>query len=196
MITVTCTALELIYTGIFLFIRIIVWIKNRKIDFKREALMLLLYIYLFILIRFIIFPMERVDGRVQPIYFDIKNLSNPKLNLVPFIHMFDGKDKAKTYFVFFGNIGMFIPPGIIFSILFKRLDSVIKAIDAGILLSLSIELLQLLVFERTTDIDDIILNTLGVVIGYLIYRLCFYLFDRSSRKKENKTDTVRENAKG
>ena len=38
-------------------------------------------------------------------------------------------------------------------------------------MSLSIELLQLLFSDRTTDINDLILNTLGAAAGYCIYAL-------------------------
>ena len=42
-----------------------------------------------------------------------------------------------------------------------------NVIFIGFLISLSIELTQLFL-KRTTDIDDLILNTLGVIIGLLI----------------------------
>lgn len=47
-----------------------------------------------------------------------------------------------------------------------------------------IELLQLIeilsgrAFVRAVDIDDVILNVLGVIIGYLIYRGIFYLLNK------------------
>ena len=64
---------------------------------------------------------------------------------------------------------MFIPSGIILPVLFRRLDSFLKVIAAGAFISVCIEILQLPFAERASDIDDVILNTLGVAIGYMIY---------------------------
>ena len=70
-----------------------------------------------------------------------------------------------------GNFSMFIPSGAVLPIVYRKLDSFRKVAGAGILLSLCIELLQLPFFQRTTDIDDLILNTAGVMVGYGIYSL-------------------------
>ncbi|MBR5859317.1 MAG: VanZ family protein, partial [Clostridia bacterium] len=44
-------------------------------------------------------------------------------------------------------------------------------IAAGAGVSLLIEILQLPFYDRVSDIDDLLLNTLGFAIGYGIYRL-------------------------
>jgi glycopeptide antibiotics resistance protein len=44
-------------------------------------------------------------------------------------------------------------------------------VAAGFLLSLSIELAQLAIPTRATDVDDVILNTLGTAIGALLIAL-------------------------
>ena len=72
-----------------------------------------------------------------------------------------------------GNISMFIPTGIIMPILYKRLDTFWKVLLAGAGLSFVIELIQLLFPGSVTDIDDLILNTAGVAIGYGIYKLVY-----------------------
>jgi glycopeptide antibiotics resistance protein len=66
---------------------------------------------------------------------------------------------------------MFIPVGIIWPIVFKELDTPARAIAAGVGFSLLIEILQLPFFDRVSDIDDLLLNTLGFAAGYGIYRL-------------------------
>ena len=47
----------------------------------------------------------------------------------------------------------------------------------GFALSLFIELFQLFL-PRWTDIDDIILNTFGTLIGYLLYKYCVKIYNR------------------
>ena len=44
-------------------------------------------------------------------------------------------------------------------------------ITAGVGFSLCIEILQLPFFDRVTDVDDLILNSLGFITGYGIYLL-------------------------
>ena len=70
-----------------------------------------------------------------------------------------------------GNTAMFLPLGIVWPAVFKKLDSHWKVITAGFGVSLTIEVLQLPFFDRATDIDDLILNTLGFLMGYGIYLL-------------------------
>ena len=56
-------------------------------------------------------------------------------------------------------------------IVYKRLDYFGKVIAAGAFISLCVELIQLPFADRVSDVDDLILNTLGVAIGYGIYKL-------------------------
>jgi glycopeptide antibiotics resistance protein len=44
----------------------------------------------------------------------------------------------------------------------------LRILGVGLLLSFSIELLQLTIPSRATDIDDVILNTLGTMLGALV----------------------------
>lgn len=73
-----------------------------------------------------------------------------------------------------GNIGMFVIIEIILS-WFLNVCSWKKAILIGLILSLSIEILQGILgamvgtFYRSVDIDDVILNVLGSTIGYFFY---------------------------
>ena len=68
------------------------------------------------------------------------------------------------------NILLFIPLGIFLPMLWKENynNKFSKVLIFGFLLSLIIEILQIFTF-RLTDINDLITNTLGTVIGYLIY---------------------------
>ena len=51
----------------------------------------------------------------------------------------------------------------------------------GCLFSSFIELFQL-VLPRWTDIDDVLLNTFGVLIGYLLYKLYVKIYNRIKSK--------------
>ncbi|RME69557.1 MAG: VanZ family protein [Chloroflexi bacterium] len=71
-----------------------------------------------------------------------------------------------------GNVIAFIPLGMGLAGLYPHRRAgrlVLRAALGGGLLSLVIELLQLTIPTRATDIDDIILNTLGAAVGAGIF---------------------------
>jgi glycopeptide antibiotics resistance protein len=68
------------------------------------------------------------------------------------------------------NIIMCIPLGILLPVLWNTFLNGKKIIAYGFFLSLYIELTQLLNI-RVTDVNDLIFNSLGAAIGYLIYKL-------------------------
>lgn len=84
--------------------------------------------------------------------------------------IFDYVIKKEAIINFVGNVTMFIPVGIVYPIVYKELDTHWKVIAAGVGFSLCIEIIQLLL-DRTTDIDDLIMNSLGYVLWYGIYLL-------------------------
>lgn len=161
---------ELIFTGIWLIIRVCLWVKQKRIDWKREAVLLLIYINLAVVIRFTFFPMFRVDGQIQPLVLDTAAIFPFRVNLIPLVNLFDYDSKRDLLLNVIGNAAMFIPSGIVLPIVYKQLDSFQKVVLAGAGISLCIEILQLPFRVRATDIDDLILNTLGVIVGYGIYR--------------------------
>lgn len=68
------------------------------------------------------------------------------------------------------NIVMFLPFGSFLPIYFKHFRKMQITVLAGFLMSLSIEIMQLFTF-RATDIDDLIMNTIGALAGYGISKI-------------------------
>ena len=160
---------ELTYTAIWLVVRVIIWVRQRSINWKREALLLLMYINLAVIIRFVFFPKALVDGHVQPLVFDPKAVFPIRINMVPLVHVFEYDSIRDIIWNVVGNAAMFIPSGIVLPVLYRKLDNFWKVIAGGALISLCIEILQLPFASRASDVDDLILNTLGVAVGYGIY---------------------------
>lgn len=175
---------ELIFTAIWLTVRIIVWINHKKIDIKREAMLLLMYVNLAVIIRFVFYPMALVNGRVQPLVFDTNAIFPLKVNFIPYIRLSDYAYKKDLLVNLIGNIAMFIPTGIILPVLYRRLNNFFKAVAVGALISLCIEILQLPFSARFSDIDDLILNTVGVAIGYGVYALVKFLRKAVKKRSE------------
>ena len=175
MIEIPFIFLEIVFTTIWIINRIRIWISQKQIDWKHEAVLLLMYINLAVIIRFTFFPMSKVDGRVQPLIFDAATAFPFRVNLFPLVNLFDYDSKRDLLLNVIGNVAMFIPSGIVLPIIYKRLDTFVKVLLAGGGISLCIEIIQLPFSVRATDIDDLILNTVGVIVGYGIYALIRYI---------------------
>lgn len=133
----------------YIFFRIISRIFNKtKIDIKKELLLLLFIIYLLILFNVVTYPVNEYG----------------KNNLNLFQELFRYKIGSNLFMQnIVGNIFMFIPFGMFLNSYFKvkRWHLIIITI----LYSFSIEVTQLLI-GRVFDIDDIILNLFGSLIGW------------------------------
>lgn len=68
-----------------------------------------------------------------------------------------------------GNIAIFIPFGLLLPIVQK--DKSKKIILYGLITSVLIEIIQYVFALGSSDIDDLTLNTLGTIIGYLLYKI-------------------------
>ena len=169
MLNITFLAAEFTFAVIWLLVRMIVWVRRGSIDWKREAILLLMYVNLSLILRFTFFPKDLVNGHIQPLAFDPEAVFPLRTNLVPLIHLFDYNSVRNIIWNVVGNMVMFVPTGIILPILYKKLDSFWKVVGAGACISLCIEILQLPFASRASDIDDLTLNTLGVAVGYGIY---------------------------
>lgn len=74
---------------------------------------------------------------------------------------------ALFYKNIFGNVLLFVPYGILIA-KYVKLDKTLVVVLLGFLTSLSVEVIQFLI-GRVFDVDDILLNVLGTLIGYLMY---------------------------
>lgn len=97
------------------------------------------------------------------------------INLKPFNKFAEIKDAAGRYMIryivreVYGNILLFAPLGFLLPLVWKKQEKFWALLVSGISISLAIEVIQLALPMRATDIDDVILNTCGALIGYVIY---------------------------
>lgn len=78
------------------------------------------------------------------------------------------------------NFLMLLPLGFFLSIITKKKRLVISSFS-GIILSIVIESMQFLSMRGLFEVDDIVYNTLGVVSGHFLYRVCEMLFSRGRK---------------
>jgi glycopeptide antibiotics resistance protein len=69
------------------------------------------------------------------------------------------------------NILAFVPLGILLPYAGRRFKSWLKTLVAGLVVSLWFEFVQLVTILGAADVDDVILNVTGTLMGYVGYRL-------------------------
>lgn len=96
------------------------------------------------------------------------------VNLIPFLEIsrYNVTDKL-FYLNVIGNIALFIPFGYIVAS-YTKTKKILPNLFVAVVVSLTIEFVQLNI-GRSFDIDDIILNTVGCLVGYLVFLLIKWL---------------------
>lgn len=144
----------LIITVILSSIRVVYVIKNKeKMVLYKEVISLGFVIYIISLFYVVTF----------------QDVSWSTSNLIPFKEIFRYQLFSPSFFKnVIGNLIMFMPYGFFVSY-FLKFDKKRHIIILSLLVSFTIEVTQLII-GRVFDVDDILLNVVGGVIGYLFYR--------------------------
>lgn len=180
MFEISCLELLIFIAIIWIIVRSCVILNQRSFSIKRECQLLLVLFCLMVVARIVYFPWHTLDGHVEPMHFDSSKMFPIWFNVVPVVHLFETYDGWKLNV--FGNIGLFIPIGLVWPLCFKKLDTFWKAILAGVGLTLFIEITQLPFYERCSDIDDILLNSLGAIIGAGIFFIFKKIFCKNNKQ--------------
>lgn len=126
---------------------------REKMCFYKEFFMLLSICYIFLLFQLL----TKVEMN-----------SSSGFNIVPFQEIFRYEFGAPLFvFNVFGNIMAFVLFGLIVSCYIKP-KNVLAPFVISLLVSSTVELVQLNI-GRSFDIDDVILNVTGGIIGFLLY---------------------------
>ena len=140
-----------------------------------EAGVLLLVLFAVGLCQAALLP--RIEFGPAGLVFDMGDPAQNRINLIPLRILYDTYVEVTefhnySYLVvsFRGNVGIFMPLGLLAPLLWARADGWRQCAAAGFCVSLFIELCQL-PLNRCSDIDDLILNTLGALAGYGLFVL-------------------------
>lgn len=146
----------------------------------RTILILVFVVYLAALTGLVLFK-GPLFYRVVPATEEYKNktekASYRRYNLKPFktINAFmdphPSTSFASRFYNLAGNIALFIPFGFLFPLVFRNRRSFDTVIGATFLLSLFFEVFQFITGIGQLDVDDLILNTLGGIVGYILFAL-------------------------
>ncbi len=171
MIQISYTSMLVLVSIIWCLVRVACAVKSKRVAWKRELQLLLVYICIVVVARFTFFPFSKVNGEIQPLIYESTKVFPLRINLIPFVNLFDYPEMRDILINVIGNTAMFIPLGVVWPSVFKSLDTHKKVISAGVGVSLCIEILQLPFYGRASDVDDLLLNSFGFVMGYLLYLL-------------------------
>lgn len=167
----------LIWIGIVMFLRI-----KKKKSFVYLLLFTIFYLYVFKVLDYTLFQFQTliILKHFMPNLMLNGVEAGRNMNLIPLaeLTLYD----LKTSLL---NILLFIPFG--FGLPFITRLRVKKVIIYGALFSIVIELLQLIsgsmagITFRIADINDVIFNTIGVTVGYILFLGFVRIYPASSR---------------
>ncbi len=152
---------------------------NKTAKTKQERILSVVFIlYLLFLIKMIVFkyPMEQLQQIVDTWQKDVILEGLHTANFIPFktikmyIRYYD-MPGIRSFSNLFGNILIFVPVGILLPIVHRASRSIWVLLLNALLLVVGIEVFQLFSNFGAFDVDDIILNCFGVLIGSCIYHL-------------------------
>ena len=133
------------------------------------------FISIVLLIIYLIVLFNRVFFYAYSSYY--RTPTSVNYNLIPFKTVFNFIKSYNSlnfdiwFFNLFGNVIAFMPFGFLLPSTFRKESKTKYVVLSGFLLSLLIETLQIITRLGSFDIDDLILNSLGVYIGWLCYRV-------------------------
>ena len=152
--------------------------KGDKLNLYKEIITNLFVIYLFILIGVTIFPLR--IGSTIPYLSNMSILEWYNINLIPFVDYYKNNIGVKGVIRNVGGNLILLSPFIFYlCIKFEKLRSIKLCMLTSFLISLSIELIQLfmnilsLSYGRSVHTEDLILNTLGGIIAWYIFKYTY-----------------------
>lgn len=164
--------LILLFGPIYIFILAMLY-KRKKITVFKSLGLLSLFVYLYNLLSLTLFPIN--------IYSHSNEIHKYAFGKVLFVNVnvFDMLNYGK--FQIIGNFILLLPLSILVAYLFPRLNKFKPNVILGLTTTLSIETIQLIMNyfylgRRSFDVNDLILNSLGYICGFAIYKITKPLF--------------------
>lgn len=157
--------------------------KGNRTNLLRYILFFILGVYLLLLIGVTLFPLDISFETpsyhrnliinyipLKSIISDISTIGSTGFSLAFEIKLF--------VMNIGGNILLLLPLGLFLPVLWKNLRNLKKIFFIGLITSLSIEVFQLIenilfLRFRSVDIDYVIFNVIGIIIGYYLFKITY-----------------------
>lgn len=172
----------IVFSPVILIIRFLYLKKSRrKVNFKNEIIILLFCMYIIGLASQTILPNITIGivSETGEMIFEVNwRNSISQVNFIPFRTLSDQLlfNNTNTYDLkisllnISANLFLFSPIGFFVPFLWNKFNSIKCIFFIGLSLTTCIECIQYLI-GRSTDIDDIILNVSGIMIGYIVFKI-------------------------
>lgn len=161
----------------------VVWWRARRLGHSRGAILLRIAFvaWMAAVVAVVFFPLPLPPYRIpEEAFGDYRGWPYPWLSPVPFDTIRSSLEQGWSYPAgkyLIGNIGAFVPLGVLAPMLSPRWRSWSRTLLLGLLASGLVEVTQLVgslamgFAWRVADVDDLLLNTLGTLIGFAIWRI-------------------------
>lgn len=153
MIRLLCIAMDVLPAAVILLpvivtFQITLW---KPVSLRRKIWMIILGLYLAAVFSVVGIPNIKYIG------------IEPQFNLIPIVDIVNAPFGYMKNTVL--NILLFLPLGFLLPVIWKEFWNLKRTAVFGFVLSLAIELSQIFTY-RLTDVDDLITNTFGAILGY------------------------------
>jgi len=154
--------------------------KQRK-NIKR-ATWLLFIIYIFVMAYFLFFSEMLHRGPGETYRYNLEFFKEIKRGL-----KFIGTNREWYFWLNIAmNVVAFMPLGFCLPIVSEKHKNFIRVFIISVLLSLGIETLQLYFKVGSFDVDDILMNVSGALLGFILERICFGIYKLFHRKRKRR----------
>ncbi|KRM72988.1 VanZ family protein [Lacticaseibacillus brantae] len=156
------------YLLIFLILRW-VWrgVHHKRLHWGQELRLVLLVTYLLLLFNLTVFRDAYFPWDLQLYWHRPLSVINWR-PLVETVKLTEGASMIDFWYQSLGNVLWFMPLGFLWPLVHPQKSNWGRMFFVAVCFSLSIEALQFVLNTGVTDIDDVIFNTLGGVLGYLL----------------------------
>lgn len=159
--------------------------KKKHKTIIRACSWFLFVVYVFFMVYFLFFSEH--FGRIPS--------DTPHYNLKPFVeikrfmkNMSNTKWSTSAVINLLGNVVCFMPFGFVIPILSIRQRKLWKVTLLSFLCSFVVEVTQLISKLGVFDVDDLILNTIGGFLGYVLFAVCLGMLHILFPYKKNNTE--------
>jgi glycopeptide antibiotics resistance protein len=142
--------------------------NNRMMNKKNFFIILLFIVYVCIFI-YSVFLVHSEKGISSENIYKLFNFIPFKKTYTDFIYIIENGPFARSNLAknIFGNILLFMPLPFFLRMIFN-IHKMAHVLLIGLLLSLWVETMQYIFVLGVSDIDDVLLNVLGVYVGFLL----------------------------
>ena len=140
---------------------------------RKTWVWLLFGLYCVVMLWLLLF--HRMGGEVSPWRYNLRPWDTVNRYLWVLRHSANSVQRRYAAANLVGNVALFIPFGWFLPALFLKLHSLGRFSFVVVPAIFSVEILQLCTGLGTLDVDDVILNLLGIFFGFLLWWFVFSL---------------------